>query len=114
MGDQPRMTLQTLAVLNALLEDPAAGRYGLEISKDAGLATGSIYPILARLEQAGWLTSHWENVQPATAGRPRRRLYRLTAIGEQNAYSAISKAQQLITQSRGGRPALPQPGGAFT
>jgi PadR family transcriptional regulator, regulatory protein PadR len=113
MGDQPRMTLQTLAVLNVLLEDPATRRYGLEISKGAGLATGSIYPILARLEQAGWLTSDWESIQPAVAGRPRRRLYRLTAIGEQSAYRAISKAQQLITQRRDGVPPLPQPGRAL-
>jgi PadR family transcriptional regulator, regulatory protein PadR len=114
MGDQPRMTLQTLAVLNVLLEDPATHRYGLEISKGAGLATGSIYPILARLEQAGWLTSDWEDVQPSTAGRPRRRFYQLTAIGEQNAYRAIHKAQQSITRRRDGQPLLPEPGGALT
>jgi PadR family transcriptional regulator PadR len=114
MGEQPRMTLQTLAVLNVLLEDPATRRYGLEISKGAGLATGSIYPILARLEQAGWLTSHWEDIQPTVAGRPRRRLYQLTATGEQNAYRAIRRAQQSIAQRRDGRPLLPEPGGAFT
>ncbi|MGH1555978.1 PadR family transcriptional regulator [Streptomyces sp. L7] len=55
------MTLQTQLVLRALLEDPARLRYGLELCELAGLPSGTIYPILARLEQVGWLESSWED-----------------------------------------------------
>ena len=47
----------------------------------AGLATGTLYPILLRLESAGWFVSRWENVDPTAVGRPRKRFYRLTAAG---------------------------------
>jgi PadR family transcriptional regulator PadR len=78
---QPRMTMTTLKVLGVLLDDPTAEHYGLEISKAAGLASGSLYPILARLEQAGWIQGAWEDLDPAAAGRRPRRYYRLTPVG---------------------------------
>ncbi len=53
----PRMTLPTQLVLRALLEDPGAERYGLEIGDTAGLPSGTIHPILARLERLGWVES---------------------------------------------------------
>ncbi|MDQ3933645.1 MAG: PadR family transcriptional regulator [Actinomycetota bacterium] len=64
-----------------MLEDPTADWYGLEVARQAGLPTGTIYPILARLEGARWLESTWEQVDPSNVGRPRRRLYRLTPHG---------------------------------
>ena len=75
------MTLQTVAVLRVLLDDPLGEHYGLEISKAAGLAGGSLYPILARLERDGWVTSDWEEIDEHEAGRRRRRYYRLTPDG---------------------------------
>lgn len=89
----PRMTLQTQLVLRALLEDPAKQRYGLELCELAGLPSGTIYPILARLEQVGWVDSTWED--PAvheTAGRPRRRFYRITQDGAVQARDALARA----------------------
>jgi PadR family transcriptional regulator PadR len=59
-----------------LLEDPDRQRYGLALCHLAGLPSGTIYPILARLEQIDWVDSTWED--PALheeAGRPRRRFY---------------------------------------
>jgi DNA-binding PadR family transcriptional regulator len=88
-----RMTLQTQLVLRALLEDPAAQRYGLELCELAGLPSGTIYPILARLEGAGWVDSAWED--PAVheaAGRPRRRFYRITEDGAEQARAALAHA----------------------
>ncbi len=76
-----RMTLQTVAVLHMLLDDPLGEHYGLEISKAAGLPSGSLYPILARLERDGWVTSDWEDLDEHEAGRRRRRYYRLTPDG---------------------------------
>lgn len=77
----PRMTLQVRLVLQAFLHAPDAPLYGLEVVEATGLLPGTIYPILARLEQAGWLVSEWEVVDEQAAGRPRRRYYRLTADG---------------------------------
>lgn len=68
-------------VLRALLEDPTLERYGLEICELAGLASGTIHPILARLEREQILESRWEDVDPREKGRPRRRYYRLTPDG---------------------------------
>ncbi len=77
----PKMTIPTQLVLRALLEDPASERYGLELCDLAGLPSGTIHPILARLENAGWLSSRWEDMEPREQGRPRRRYYRLTPDG---------------------------------
>jgi PadR family transcriptional regulator PadR len=86
------MTKPTQSVLRALLVDPAAELYGLEIGEDAGLASGTVHPILARLEAIGWLTSRWEDIDPAVVGRPARRYYRLTAEGAVEAHHALAKA----------------------
>ena len=67
---------QTRAVLSELLSDPGAGRYGYELAKATGLASGTLYPILMRLEQRGRLEAHWE----FSESRPRH-VYRLTAEG---------------------------------
>lgn len=76
-----RMSLQTLRVLEAFLEHPTQELSGADVQKRNGLASGTLYPILLRLEAAGWFVSRWEAIDPAAAGRPRRRLYRLTATG---------------------------------
>src|ERR1700759_1532107 len=88
----PRMTMPTQLVLRALLIDPEAELYGLEIGDAAGLASGTVHPILARLEAAGWLTSRWEDVDPAVVGRPARRYYRLTGAGVSEARDALARA----------------------
>lgn len=91
MGN-PRMTTTTLAVLDALARDPERERYGLEIGEATGLASGTVMPILARLESADWVTSGWENADPKQLGRPRRRYYRLTGEGEKSARRALAEA----------------------
>src|SRR3954470_5111838 len=80
--DRPvRMSLQTLRALEAFLENPTDELSGSDVQKRSGLASGTLYPILLRLESAGWFVSRWEAIDPATAGRPRRRLYKLTPSG---------------------------------
>jgi PadR family transcriptional regulator, regulatory protein PadR len=84
MGKQERdvrMSLQTMRVLEAFLENPAEQFAGADVQKRTGLASGTLYPILLRLEDAGWFVSRWETIDPSAAGRPRRRLYRLTPGG---------------------------------
>ncbi|GAA3122761.1 hypothetical protein GCM10020254_82330 [Streptomyces goshikiensis] len=82
-----RITAATLDVLEAFL----ASRdelHGFAVAKAAAKPTGSIYPILGRLEQAGWLTSHWETENPSE-GRPRRRFYTLTPDGTEQARAVV-------------------------
>ena len=84
MGKQSkdvRMSLQTLRVLEAFLENPTQELAGADVQKRGQLASGTLYPILLRLEAAGWFVSRWESVDPSQVGRPRRRLYRLTPSG---------------------------------
>lgn len=86
------MTWQTHAILAALLEDVTKPHYGLEMAKASGLPSGTIYPILARLEREGWVESEIENVDAKVAGRRPRRYYRLTGAGEQIARAEIESA----------------------
>jgi DNA-binding PadR family transcriptional regulator len=65
--------LDVLTVLVEASDDP----HGFSIAKATKRPTGSVYPILARLEDAGWVESYWEAEHP-DQGRPRRRFYRLT------------------------------------
>jgi PadR family transcriptional regulator PadR len=95
MGQVPRLTLQTELVLRAMLAEPGAQRYGLELRDETGLRSGTIYPIIARLEHAGWLAGSWEDPgEHVAAGRPRRRYYRLTGEGAELAREAIARADQ--------------------
>lgn len=87
----PRMTSHTLRLLAVLIETPAAKQYGFDLAKAARLQTGTLYPILARLEAAGWLSSEWEAVDPSEVGRPRRRLYRLTGQGLNSGRRALDE-----------------------
>jgi DNA-binding PadR family transcriptional regulator len=90
----PKMTAATQAVLRALLHDPTAELYGLEVCHLVDLAPGTVQPILVRLETVEWLESRWEKLDPSEAGRPRRRYYRLTRDGVQLAQNALVRAEQ--------------------
>lgn len=97
----PRMTIQTQLVLRALLENPTRELYGLEICGSAGLASGTIHPILARLEALGWVESHWEDVDPVEEGRPRRRYYKLSPEGAECARHALATARTQVSRVSG-------------
>ncbi len=71
---------------------------GAEIGRTTKLASGTLYPILLRLEQAGWLESHWEDDDPRTLGRPRRRFYRVTALGAKSARAAFQELEPTFTR----------------
>jgi DNA-binding PadR family transcriptional regulator len=88
-NDSPRLTGPTLKILGALMGAPLKGFAGADLSKQTGIASGTLYPILFRLEKAGWLTSEWEDVNPSEIGRPRKRLYTVTSIGLEEAEAAF-------------------------
>ncbi|MEO6791548.1 MAG: helix-turn-helix transcriptional regulator [Ornithinibacter sp.] len=111
-----RMTAPTRSVLEVFLHDPDAPRYGLEIGALAVLPSGTVHPILARLEGLGWLSSGWEDADPTVVGRPRRRFYQFTAAGVARAEAAIEaadarrsrlRARRVVHQVPQVRPAQP-------
>jgi len=87
----PRMSLQTLKILGLLLNQPRESLAGSDIGRETGMLSGTLYPILLRLEKAGWLSSEWEALEPSAAGRPRKRLYQLTGLGYNKARSALAE-----------------------
>lgn len=94
MTKAPQLTPHTMTVLEAVITEP--GSSGADVAKRTKLATGTLYPILLRLEAAGWLHSSWEAGSPEVLGRPRRRFYRVTAEGAQAARQAAKEMQPML------------------
>lgn len=90
-NDGPRMSAQTMKVLAALMEVAGGELSGAEIGKAANLQSGTLYPLLMRLEDRGWLASRWEVEDPKTLGRPRRRFYCLTGLGRTRTTATFSE-----------------------
>ena len=101
MPNDIRMTTAMVKLASAFLAEPEADRYGLDLMKDTGLASGTLYPMLARLEQAGWVHSAWEDIDPVAEGRPRRRYYRLTAEGVRSARLELAALRQHLSRVSG-------------
>jgi len=96
------MTPATRAVFDALAEfDAETGTYGRKIAAIAGLATGTVYPLLDKLERGGVLVSCWEDIDPQSEGRPARRYWRFTVEGA--AIAAADRAAR--AQARAAMPA---------
>lgn len=92
MQRAPQLTLTTMKVVEALMNAP--GSAGADVVRATGLATGTVYPILLRLEAAQWLSSEWEEAEASSLGRPRRRLYKVTAEGARAARQAARDLHQ--------------------
>jgi DNA-binding PadR family transcriptional regulator len=109
-----RVTLAVATLLRVFVQDPAEPRYGYDLMRETGFASGKVYPILARLEAAGWLVKEVEDVDPAIVGRPARRHYRLSGdgVGAARRGLALVDAQLRPRSSlgRAGRPAHPAAG----
>ena len=73
-----RLSPQTLETLNTFLQEPKDWKYGYDISRNTGLKSGTLYPILMRLAERKLLETSWETSEP---GKPPRHLYRLTPDG---------------------------------
>jgi PadR family transcriptional regulator PadR len=106
MPSEIRVTAAVAMVLAAFLEDPGADRYGLDLMRATGQPSGTLYPILLRLQRAGWVVAEWEDVDPAEAGRPARRYYRLSADGVVSARTAVAELSRRLSRAAGvpGKP----------
>jgi PadR family transcriptional regulator PadR len=78
--------------MTVILRAMAAGplyKYGLRVIEITGLPSGTVYPVLQRLERDGLLQSHWEQQSIADAEqRPLRKYYKLTPCGRAAAMAA--------------------------
>lgn len=101
-------------VLRSFLADPSAPRYGYDLMKAARLPSGTLYPMLARLQDQGLVASEWESRPDGDAeGRPPRKYYQLTAEGVRVARLEIAQAGATAPRAASGPargPARPVPG----
>jgi PadR family transcriptional regulator PadR len=98
-------------VLRVLIADPSASHYGYDLMKAAKLPSGTLYPMLARLQQEGLVDSEWEPQRQDAGGRPPRKYYRLTAEGARVARLELAQAPVPERRARHGT-AQPAPRGA--
>ncbi|MDL5154435.1 PadR family transcriptional regulator [Actinomycetospora termitidis] len=103
-GRSLRITAALRDVLAVFMLDPEAEYYGLELARGADLPSGTLYPLLARLEGRGLVESRNEDPEIYLGtGRPPRRYYRLTRDG-------AALAAEALTPRRAGRRVSPRPG----
>src|SRR3990167_165520 len=85
-----RLSRQTIDVLQALAGQGDGWLYGLEIAAATGLKSGSLYPILIRLDERGLLEGRW--TPSDRPGRPPRHAYRITGAGRSALREALAAA----------------------
>lgn len=77
-----------MRALLATLIDGGDWRHGYELSKQTGLKSGTLYPLLMRFAERGWVEARW--TEAAAPGRPPRHVYRLTAEGRRVAAESLA------------------------
>lgn len=111
MAEPVRVRGALLDVLAVLISAAEAGRsvHGWAIKKVTSLSGATTYKILDRLEDAGWITGHWEDPSVAVPGKPPRRYYDLTPSGAAAARSLLAerRPQALGTVTAPGNQQIP-------
>jgi PadR family transcriptional regulator PadR len=79
MARSPNSSPQTRELLAVMLQYPRRWQYGYELSKQSGLKSGTLYPLLIRLSDQGLLEARWQ--EPERPGKPPRHAYKLTPEG---------------------------------
>ena len=96
-----RLSFAAVVVLKAVGD---GHRFGLAVMRETGLPSGTVYPALARAEDAGLVRGRWEQGDDSRGvGRPRRRYYELTAPGRE----ALTRALAEMTTITAGASLVP-------
>lgn len=93
-----RMTFPVIQVLVAMLSSADQRTYGYDLMRQTGTSSGTLYPILARLEANKLVTSDWEDAKPDEVGRGKRRYYILTPDGYTRAELERKNLQKIYVQ----------------
>ena len=98
-----RIGFATATIFQALARGTG---FGLDIMRETGLPSGTVYPTLNRAEASGLVRGRWESRRQADLeARPRRRYYELTAAGQTALDDALARFRELAGHRRaGGRP----------
>ena len=100
MPRKPNGSPQTRALLAVLLDRFRTWRHGYDLSRETGLKSGTLYPLLVRLSEQGLLESRWQDAE--RPGVPPRHFYRLTASGLALAQEqALSEATLAVGERAG-------------
>jgi PadR family transcriptional regulator len=98
MPSERTLSPAAVAVLQAIT---AGVRHGFDIMDATGLPSGTVYPILGRLERAALVRSRWESPTIAQREkRPARRYYEISGAGVRALAEAVEHYRNL---SGGGR-----------
>ena len=101
-----KLTYPTTLVLHALAQE---FRHGFDVLDVTGLPSGTVYPILRRLEEEGLVSGDWEDVAIAREEqRPPRRYYELTPAGQRVLSTALTRytvPRSIAARARRLRPA---------
>ena len=100
MARTPNRSKQTREFLAALADGRRGWRHGYDLSRETGLKSGTLYPLLIRLSEQGILEARWD--EPERPGKPPRHAYRITADGLAFANSLLGEAAPMAR----GRPAM--------
>ena len=92
MPRQTNTSPQTVKVLTQLLARRNDWHYGYALARETGLPSGTLYPILIRLAEQGWLETKWTEAD--RLGVPPRHTYRLTGAGAHAASDRIGSRRQ--------------------
>ena len=96
-----RLSLIGLKVLSHFLANGDTPQTGAMLTRALGIGSGTLYPLLLKLEGGGLLTGEWEDGDPSALGRPRRRYYRLTGVGATRTRAEINGLNTAIVSRPG-------------
>jgi DNA-binding PadR family transcriptional regulator len=91
------------AVLASLSQAGREWRHGYDLVQATAVKSGTLYPLLIRLEAEGYLEAEWQ--PPAAPGRPPRHAYRLTAEGARFAREILDPGAAPTSETRPEREA---------
>ena len=100
-------------LLRVFLEDPGVPRYGFDLMRRTSQPSGTLYPLLAKMQAAKWLTVGKEDIDPSKAGRPARRFYRITGAAVLAARAQLTALSLRYAPPDPGRPRLAPNGGTL-
>ena len=99
MAERPaRITPPFLDVLETFLAAGSEELHGWAIIKESQRGGPTVYKILERMAEMGWLTARWDD-RPTEPNKPRRRYYRLTGEGAVQARQLIAERRPSTTPS---------------